>query len=71
MMWRHAESLMAGAGALYLNFDTESMQNVLQPARSGVVVMKMMKSPYEQWVNIQSSYTDSRGKFSYGLENLY
>ena len=25
MMWRHAESLMAGAVALYLNFNTKSM----------------------------------------------
>ena len=31
MMWRHAESLMAGAVALYLNFNTKSM-HVLQPA---------------------------------------
>ena len=30
-----------------------------------------LKSPYERWVNIQSSYTDSKGKFSYGFENLY
>ena len=30
MMWRHAESLMAGAGAVYLDFYTESMQNIIQ-----------------------------------------
>ena len=30
MMWRHAESLMAGAGAFYLYFYTESMQNIIQ-----------------------------------------
>ena len=30
MMWRHAESLMAGAGAVYLYFYTESMQNIIQ-----------------------------------------
>ena len=30
MMWRHAEPLMAGAGAVYLYFDTESMQNIIQ-----------------------------------------
>ena len=30
MMWRHAESLMAGAGAVYLYFYTKSMQNIIQ-----------------------------------------
>ena len=27
-------------------------------------------SPYERWVNLRSSYTHSRGKFSYDIENL-
>ena len=30
MMRSNAESLMAGAGAVYLYFDTESMQNIIQ-----------------------------------------
>ena len=30
MMWRHAEPLMAGAGAVYLYFYTKSMQNIIQ-----------------------------------------
>ena len=70
MMWSNAASLLAGGGAVYLNFDTASMQKS-SLIGSGVAVMKMMRSPYERWVNIQSSYTDSRGKFSYGFENLY
>ena len=28
-------------------------------------------SPYERWVNLRSSYTHSRGKFSYDIDNLY
>ena len=43
-MWRHAESLMAGAGAVYLYFYTESMQNIIQSLiGSGVAVMKRMR----------------------------
>ena len=30
MMWCNAASLMAGGGAVYLNFDTESMQNIIK-----------------------------------------
>ena len=44
MMRSNAESLMAGAGAVYLYFDTESMQNIIQSLiGSGVAVMKRMR----------------------------
>ena len=37
MMRSNAESLMAGAGALYLYFDTESMQNINQSLKMGYI----------------------------------
>ena len=44
MMRSNAESLMAGAWAVYLYFDTESMQNIIQSLiGSGVAVMKRMR----------------------------
>ena len=72
MMRSNAESLMAGAGAVYLYFDTESMQNIIQSLiGSGVAVMKRMRSPYEQCsLDIQSSYTHLRGIFPMELREV-
>ena len=43
MMRSNAESLMAGAGAIYLYFDTESMRNIIQS------LMKMGYIATLQW----------------------
>ena len=37
MMWCNAASLMAGGGAVYLNFDTGSTQNIIASLISSAV----------------------------------
>ena len=60
----NAESLMAGAGAVYLYFDTESMQNIIQSLiGSGVAVMKRMRSPLSSVHWTSRAATLIRGKF--------
>ena len=34
MMWCNVASLMAGGGAVYLNFDTGSTQNIIKSLKS-------------------------------------
>ena len=64
MMRSNAESLMAGAGAIYLYFDTESMQNIIQSLiGSGVAVMKRMRSPLSSVHWTSRAATLIRGKF--------
>ena len=53
MMWRHAESLMAGAGAVYLYFDTKSMQNIIQS------LIGRYENGYLKWLHSQSSVGSS------------
>ena len=64
----NAASLMAGGGAVCLNFDTESMQNIIKTSGGAFKNMNEVQIYCipERWVNLWSSCTHSRGKFSYG-----
>ena len=48
------------------------MQKIIQsPISSGGAFTNLNTlQPYERWVNLRSSYTHSRGKFSYEIYNL-
>ena len=53
MMWGNAASLIAGGGAVYLNFDTGLMQNIIESLISGgdkLGGVQIHCSPYERWV---------------------
>ena len=64
MMRSNAESLMAGAGAVYLYFDNKSMRNIIQSLiGSGVAVMKRMRSPLSSVHWTSRAATLIRGKF--------
>ena len=53
-------SLMAGGGAVCLNFDTGLMQNIIESLISGgdkLGGVQIHCSPYERWVNFRSGFT--------------
>ena len=80
-MWGNAASLIAGGGAVYLNFDTGLMQNIIESLiRSAGSFTNLVGceytaalSPYERWVNFRSSFSLSEvqwGEFLLNWLNL-
>ena len=58
MMRSNAASLMAGGGAVYLNLDNRSAQNIIIAliSSAGALTNLVWSSPYERWVDFQSSF---------------
>ena len=69
MMRSNAASLMAGGGAVYLKFDNGSAQNVIKSliSSAGAFTNLVWCSPYEMWVDFQSSFTGLIASILYDL----
>ena len=70
MMRSNAASLMAGGGAVYLKFDNGSTQNIIKSliSSAGAFTNLVWCSPYERWVDFQSSFPGLIASTLYDLQ---